>query len=537
MAERKLPIGIQSFEEIREEGYLYVDKTEYIWDLVNTGETYFLSRPRRFGKSLLISTISAYFQGKKELFKGLAIEKHENEKGKDAWQSYPVICFSLTEGKYQSDEGIQNQYSRILHETAVRYGVKVQIDNKNLSSCFCNLIKALYRKTGKQVVVLVDDYDRPVLDVMETNPEQAKKNEQFFIRFFSVLKDEDAYVKFSFITGITEFHNESVFGGLNQLRDISMSVDYAAVCGVTEKEMKDLFEPEIRTMSEGQHLTEEECIHELARMYDGYHFSENGEAVYNPFSLFNAFADRKFGSYWFDTGTPTFLIHKLRNSDFSPEDFTDGVEIGETQLPDYRPDNTNPIPLFFQTGYLTICGYRKRIHPGNGVYVMKFPNEEVRTGFLEMLAPYVIGNRNADDKRFFGKMAEDIENGDLDSFMKRLKVLFARIPYPDNHEKSYEWEWRNQVFELFVLLGENVQAEVHSSHGRADCIVETERYVCIFEFKLDQNVDDALKQIDEKGYAEPYLMDQRKVRKVGISFSSEKRNIDQWKSISLSNNS
>lgn len=415
----------------------------------------------------------------------------------------------------------------ILDKYEKRYDLINQ--NLNLSNRFRVDIENIYQKTGKQVVVLVDEYGKPLLDTMEIDEEREEKNRQLYGDFFSALKDEDDYVRFVLITGVTKFAKVSIFSGMNQPRDISMSDEYASLCGITEEELNELFIPEIEQFAKVQDISEKECRSMLAFMYDGYHFSKRGEAVYNPYSLFNAFQDKDFGSYWFDTGAPTFLIHKLRNSDFSPEDFTDGVEISETQLPDYRPDNTNPIPLLFQTGYLTIYAYRKRIQPGNGIYTMKFPNKEVRTGFLEMLAPEVLGDRNTDDKRPYERMGEDIENGNIDSFMNRLKALFARIPYPDNHQKSYEWEWRNQVFMLFVLLGENVHAEVHSSYGRADCIVETENYVDLFEFKLDQSAEKALQQIDDKGYADAYLNDSRKVVRIGVSFSSEKRNIADWK--------
>lgn len=520
---RKLPVGVQSFEKIRNGNYIYIDKTDYIWNLVQTGTVYFLSRPRRFGKSLLISTMEAYFAGRKELFDGLAIKEREDSKGEEAWQAYPIVKFSLSGGDYHSSDGLARTLETSLAQCESRYGIE-KIEN-DLPNRFRVLIEKLYVKTGRPVVVLVDEYDKPLLETMIVNKEQEEKNRRLYKGFFSVLKDEDQYLKFVFFTGVTKFSKVSIFSDLNQLNDISMMDEVSGMCGISEAELLGVFGPEISAMARAQEMTEEECIAKLRQMYDGYHFSKKGIGVYNPFSLLNAFMKKDFGSYWFETGTPTFLINKLRDSDFTPEQFTDGVEATELMLMDYRADNPDPIPLFYQSGYLTISGFDREFR----IYSLKFPNAEVKYGFLQSLAPYVLGEKDAERPLSARKMVLDLRNGRLDSFMTRLAALFAGIPYPERKGKNYEGEWRDQVFLIFTLLGQNVKCEVHSAAGRADCIVETDGYVYIFEFKLDKSADEALDQIEAKGYAAPYQADRRKVFKIGVNFSAEKRNIGEWK--------
>ena len=522
---RKLPIGIQSFEDLRKNDYVYVDKTEYIWNLVSTGKTYFLSRPRRFGKSLLTSTIAAYFEGKKDLFKGLSIEKHENEKGKDAWQAYPVIYFSLAGGEYQAEDGLRETLETILETYEKEYGLNTQ--NLNVSNRFRLDIENIYQKTGKQVVVLVDEYDKPLLETMNVNPVQEEKNRTLYKSFFSVLKDEDAYLKFVFITGVTKFGKVSIFSDLNQPEDISLTDDYACVCGMTEEEIKRIFRPEILKMAGENEMSPDECMNELERMYDGYHFSAKSKGVYNPFSLMNALKQRQFENYWFSTGTPTFLINKLEKSDYTVEKMTDGVNASMSDMMDYRGDNPNPIPLLYQSGYLTIRDYDRKFR----MYSLTFPNEEVRYGFLSSLVSSVLGNHDAEQSDSFRSMILDLQKGDVSSFLNRLKALFAGIPYIEGDRPSYEQEWRNEIYLILALMGQYVKSEVHTAKGRADLIAETKDYVYIFEFKVNQGADDALKQIEEKGYAEPYTADQRTVYKIGVSFSSEERNITEWKSI------
>lgn len=520
---RKLPIGIQSFEVLRRENYLYVDKTRYVWDLVQSGREYFLSRPRRFGKSLFVTTLEAYFEGKKELFRGLDIEEKENSRGDEAWKSYPVIRFSLSGGDYHTENGLANNLNQILTKQERKYNIDA--GNTDLPNRFRNVIEQIYAKCARPIVILVDEYDKPLLETMTVNEAQEEKNRRLYKGFFSVLKDEDEYLKFVFFTGVTKFNKVSIFSDLNQLRDISLTTAYAGICGMTENELRNNFRPEIESMAASLGIETDDCLQKLAQMYDGYHFSKNNTGVYNPFSLLNSLQDKEFREYWFETGTPTFLIRKLMQSSFTAEQFTDGVETTEANMMDYRADNPDPIPLFYQSGYLTIAGF----DPEFRMYSLKFPNREVKYGFLNSLAPYVLGERDSENPYSVKSMILDLRTGNVDSFMTRLKSIFARIPYQEGAQHPYEQEWRNEIFLIFILMGANARCEVHSATGRADCIVETGKYIYIFEFKLDHSADEALRQIEEKGYAQPYLSDSRSTIKIGVSFSAKQRNIAEWK--------
>lgn len=524
--ERKLPVGVQSFEVMRNENYLYVDKTEYIWNLSQMGRVYFLSRPRRFGKSLLISTMEAYFEGRKDLFEGLNIKTLEDAKGENAWQAYPVIRFSLSGGDYHTPDGLADMLGSVIQECCQKYSLtgKFNIYGETLALRFKLLIERLYEKTGRPVVVLVDEYDKPLLSTMLVDEEQEERNRRLYKGFFSVLKDEDQYLKFVFFTGVTKFSKISIFSDLNQLKDISLNDNVAGICGITEQELIQNFQPEISAMADKLKIASGECAARLARMYDGYHFSPEGEGVYNPFSLLNAFQDKRLRSYWFETGTPEILIRKLEKSRVTAEMLTDGVKARENRLTDYRIENADPLPLFYQSGYLTIKGYDDEFQ----VYTLAFPNREVKYGFLESLLQPVLGDA-AESGYSAYDMIQDLRTGDVTSFLNRVAALFASVPYPEGTVGEYEREWKNQIYLILALLGQNVQCEVHSAEGRADCIAETADYVYIFEFKLDKTADEALAQIEEKGYAMPYRADRRKVYKIGVNFSTEKRNIAEWK--------
>lgn len=528
---RKLPIGIQNFEDLRKNGYLYVDKTQYIWNMAEYGKPYFLSRPRRFGKSLLVSTMEAYFQGKKELFKGLSIEKLENQRGDEAWLEYPVISFYLSGGSYTEEKGLADRLNKTLEDCIERYKLVesgYSIRGETLPVRFQSVLERLYEKTGRQVVVLVDEYDKPLLEAQTGNSKQEEKNRQLYKDFFSVLKDEDRYLKFVFFTGVTKFSKVSIFSDLNHLTDITLNNSYSEICGITENELLTCFEPEIQALSQEQEESREECLKHLARQYDGYHFSAKSEGVYNPYSLLNAFAAKDYGSYWFETGTPTFLIHKLQHSSLTAEQFTDGVTATETELKDYRAEDPNPIPLFYQSGYLTITGFDRRFRE----YSLGFPNEEVKYGFLESLVPYVLGYKDEENPLSRKNMILDLEEGDIESFIIRLRSVFASIPYQGGTAANYEEYWRNQTFLILEMLGAHTLCEVHSFKGRCDCVVKTMRFIYVFEFKIDRSAVEALNQIEEKGYSIKYEADRRTVVKVGINFSSETRNIADWKCVS-----
>ena len=516
---RRLPVGIQSFKDIRTKNFLYVDKTMYIWKLINSSKSYFLSRPRRFGKSLFISTLESYFSGERELFTGLYIEEKENEKGEDAWAKYPIISFYLSGGQYNTPEGLGIKLSQALDVVEEKYGLKYY--DSDLSGRFENIIRKLYEKTGRQVVVLVDEYDKPLLSTMISNTKQEEENRQLYKGFFSVLKDMDGYLKFVFFTGVTKFSKVSIFSDLNQLSDISMDDEYSGICGITEDELEDNFGPEIEELAHKQKLPHEECLSELAKMYDGYHFSADGTGVYNPFSLLSAFHRRDFGSYWFETGTPDILIKKLETSRMPLYKLSEGVVATESALMNYRVDDPDPIPLFYQSGYLTICDYDREFR----LYTLKLPNNEVKYGFFDSLVPSVLGQSEDENPASLRSMLMDLRAGKPDSFITRIRSLFASIPYPEGKAPVYEGEWSRQLYLILSLMGAYTQCEVHMATGRADCVVKTPDYIYVFEFKLDAPVEDAIRQIDEKGYTISYSADSRKLYKVGVVFSTEKRNV------------
>ena len=522
MKKRVLPVGIQSFKDIREKNFVYVDKTEYVWKLSTDVKSYFLSRPRRFGKSLFISTLESYFSGEKELFKGLYIEKKEPERGEDAWAKYPVISFYLSGGQYNEPDGLKNILDDSLDAVEKKYNLKKS--SYDLSIRFKDIIRQLFEKTGRQVVVLVDEYDKPLLSTMISNPEQEEKNRELYKGFFSILKDMDEYLRFVFFTGVTKFTKVSIFSDLNQLVDISMNNEFSGICGITEDELLTNFEPEIEGLADENDISREECLAKLEKMYDGYHFSKNGVGVYNPFSLLSAFMNKDFNSYWFGTGSPDLLIKKLQNSSISLPQLTDGIEATEYQLMDYGVENRNLVSLFYQTGYLTICGYDRE----EELYSLKMPNDEVKYGFLNSLVTSVLGSRAKWDPKLLINLIIYLEAGELELFFNSLEELFASIPYPEDKAPKYEKEWSRQLFLILSLMGAYTSCEVHMATGRADCVVKTPDFIYVFEFKLDKPIEDALSQIDDNGYAIPYTADDRKLYKIGVVFSTEKRNVSDY---------
>ena len=511
---RKLPIGIQTFEKIRRGGYLYVDKTEQLWQLASNSVPYFLSRPRRFGKSLLLSTFEAYFEGKKELFGGLAIEKLE-----DKWEKHPVLHLDLNAEKYDTIESLNAILSNQLTQWEAVYGKGE--DETTLSNRFKGIIQRAYEQTGKGVVVLVDEYDKPLLQAIH-NKELMEAYRITLKAFYGVLKSKDSCLRFAFLTGVTKFSQVSVFSDLNQLNDISIDYDYGTLCGITHQELIDNFVPELEIMARRNEMTAEEVIAEMTSQYDGYHFHPYAEGVYNPFSVLNAFFKKEFGNYWFQTGTPTFLVELLKKSDYDLRTLMDGVEASAITFSEYRAEEDNPIPLIYQSGYLTIKNFDKRFK----IYTLGFPNDEVRYGFLNFLVPYY--TPVTDDKKNFyiGNFIQELEKGEIDSFMQRFEAFFADFPYELNDKT--ERHYQVVVYLIFKLMGQFTQAEVHSSKGRADAIVQTPDYVYVFEFKLNDTAEEALQQINNEGYAEPFKADKRKVVKVGVEFSAETRNVKRW---------
>ena len=511
---RKLPIGIQSFEDLRRNNYLYVDKTELIYQLTTGGKTYFLSRPRRFGKSLLMSTLEAYFLGKKELFTGLAMETLETE-----WKEYPVLHLDLNARNYDSKEALFAILNQHLEKWETKYGDEKK--DRSPEERFSYLLEKIHEASGSQVVILIDEYDKPLLQTIG-NEKLQEQYKNILKAFYGVLKSADAHLRFVFLTGVTKFGQVSVFSDLNQLKDISMDARYATICGITDKELRRDFQPELEALAANEGLSYEEVCQKMKRMYDGYHFRHNMEGLYNPFSVLNALDSAEFGSYWFSTGTPTFLVQLLKETDYDLRNL-EGIELPVNQFADYRADADYPIPVIYQSGYLTIKGYDKEFQS----YTLGFPNEEVKYGFLNSLVPYYTGvssNENLFNIRHF---VNELRSGDANAFLTRLRAFFAGIPYElnDKTERHYQ-----AIFYLvFRLLGQYMEVEERSAKGRADAVVKTKDYVYVFEFKLDGNVDEALKQIDEKGYLLPYSVDERKLLKIGVSFDSAERNIGEWK--------
>lgn len=518
---RKLPLGVQSFQSLREDHYLYVDKTEYIYQLFDTGKQYFLSRPRRFGKSLLLSTMKAYFEGKRQLFEGLRIEELEGEKT-DAWQAYPVFYFDFNRDHFLKDKSLEKLLHSHVKEWERIYGC--EDPDASLAVRFQHLLKRAYLQTNHRCVVLIDEYDKPLLEVMEDEALQ-EYNKAVFKGFFSSLKSYDEYLRFVFITGVTKFSKVSIFSDLNQLKDISLSRQYAAICGITQKEMESGFRTEIQMLAEEQELTYEACLCELKKRYDGYHFHPKSEGVFNPFSILNAFFDGELKSYWFESGTPSFLVKRLGQIGFDARRFTDdSLEATEQALSDYRADNPDPLPLLYQTGYLTIQGYDKKTK----IYTLGFPNEEVKYGLLSSMMPEYMPETNAGTGKDILSIRRYAEKGDLENLKNAFIALFSGIPYTKGNTE-YESYFQSVIYIVFTLLGQYVHAEVHSVLGRADCVVETQEFIYLFEFKRDKSAQEALWQMEEKGYALPYAADQRKLYKVGVNFDSARRNISEWK--------
>jgi hypothetical protein len=513
---RKLPIGIQDFEDLRTNGYLYVDKTAYIYRLATMGKPYFLCRPRRFGKSLFLSTLKAYFLGKKELFEGLAIAGLEKE-----WIEYPVFHIDMNVEGYIDEESLYKALETNLIKLEDVWG-KDERDTTPASRLL-GLIHRVYEKSGQKVVVLVDEYDKPLVSTID-DPETNEAMRKVLKGFYGVLKSADACLRFIFLTGVTKFSKVSVFSDLNQLQDISMSEQYAGICGISEAELTKNFQPEITALAEKYNLTYDEMFAELKKQYDGYHFSEDMEDIYNPFSLLNAFANLNLRDYWFATGTPTFLVKMLKDIDFDLKSLENDVRIPEDMITNYKVGDEDPIPILYQSGYLTIKNYNRKFRE----YTLGFPNNEVKYGFIRRLVPAYVPKRDMSREFSISYFIRDLETGNVDGFMTRLQAFFSGIPYELNNKE--EKHYQTVFYLLFKLMGQFVQTEVSSAIGRADAIAVVNDTVYIFEFKLTGNAtaEEALKQIDERKYAAQYAAGNKKIVKVGAEFSAEERTLSRW---------
>jgi len=518
----KLPVGIQSFEKLRTDNFLYVDKTDYVYQLVHNNVPYFLSRPRRFGKSLLLSTMKAYWEGKKELFNGLKIQSLERS-NPDAFKEYPIFYFDFN-GENYLGTSIESVLEGLLCDWEEKYGD--QYKDRTLGDRFQKVLELAMNKTGRRCVVLIDEYDKPLLDTID-NPELQNHIKDVFKGFFSRLKKADEFIQFIFITGVSKFHKVSIFSDLNQLTDISLTKQFASICGITHDELKEYFGDEIERLAIEQGITNEICLEQLKNTYDGYHFHQNAIGVYNPYSLLNAFFANEFGSYWFETGTPTFLVKKLREMEFDVRKFTDHtLYASEGMLKDYTGDSLDPVPLLYQTGYLTIAAF----DPVGKEFTLAFPNEEVKYGFAECLMPEYVSECGAGSGKDIFTLRRYIERGELDKIKDVLTALFAGVTYTLK-EDPFEHYFQAVIYLVFTLLGKFAICEMHTFTGRIDCKVETRDYIYLFEFKRDDTVEAALKQIEDKDYDLPFVADQRKVYKIGVTFDSETRKLVGWKAI------
>ena len=531
---RKLPVGIQSFEKLRRTRCLYVDKTAFVWSLTQFSNPYFLSRPRRFGKSLFLSTLAAYFRGQKELFSGLYIEKAEEaqavQENRAAWEVYPVMYLDFNIGNYTDPRALNERLHVLLESEESSYGIKTgEKEQPFFASRFEKLLKTAYTQTGKQVVILVDEYDKPLLQTMGVNEELNEQYRNMLKAFYSVIKTCDEYIRFAFLTGVTKFSKISIFSDLNNLRDISMEKQYAGICGITQAELEANFQPEIQALASEQDLTYQQTVTTLKQWYDGYCFSPAGDNMYNPFSVLNAFVKERFGSYWFSTGTPTFLVNYLKEAHYYIPDLDGKVELDEEGLQTYRVVAQDTLPILFQAGYLTIKTYIQEAR----LYRLGFPNNEVRYGFLKNLLPAYSGLPFVETGKSVWKFVEDIREGKVDSFMERMRSIIAGIPYDNFTEENMklrEQNYQTAVYLVFALMGQFVQTEVHCSTGRIDCVVYTVDSIYIFEFKLTGNgsAEDALNQIKEKEYAAKYQTDGKKIVLIGSSFDEQTRTIKDW---------
>ena len=509
----KYPIGIQQFEKLREDEWVYVDKTRQIYELVQGGSCYFLSRPRRFGKSLLLSTLEAYFQGKKHLFEGLAIENLEKE-----WTVHPVLHLDLNAKPFTKLQDLYDLLNAQLYLYEQVYE-SVAIDT-SIEGRFRALIRAAKLKTGRNVVVLVDEYDKPMLQAIG-NEELQTEFRNALKAFYGVLKSADGDLRFAMLTGVTRFSKVSVFSDLNNLEDISMMPQYHDICGISEKELHATFDAEVGKLAQANGQTKEEAYLELKRRYDGYHFCANTPGMYNPFSVLLTLKNANYGSYWFSTGTPTYLVELMKEVNLNPADLT-GYEAGASELDCIQAKVDNPIAVLYQSGYLTIKGYDKDVR----LYSLDFPNEEVKEGFVNFLMPYYTPISETESPAFIGKFVREVKAGKVDDFMRRLKALMADTPY--ELIRDLENHYQNVMYIITKLMGLYIQAEYRTSRGRIDLLIGTDKYVYIIELKLDGSAEEALAQINAKDYALPFAVDGREVVKIGANVTSETRNLERW---------
>ena len=518
----KYPIGIQSFDRIIEDGYVYVDKTDMIYSLVSEGSIYFLSRPRRFGKSLLVSTIKNYFLGRKELFKGLAIDKLEKE-----WNVYPVFHVDFNGSDFTQEGVLEKRLNGYVSDWEKKYGIDSQNNDLDLGGRFIKVLEAAHDHAGRRAVVLIDEYDKPILDVLDLNQKLEDRHRNILKAFYSVFKGADEHLQFVLLTGVTKFSQVSVFSGFNQPKDISMDARYETLCGITQEELESYFAEPIAEMAQDYRCDTDEMKLCLKKQYDGYHFSDKMTDIYNPFSLLNAMDSKRIYDYWFRSGTPTYLIRLLSHFNENMNELT-GKYYGMEEFVDYKADVEKPLPMIYQSGYLTIKDYNMR----RNRFLLDFPNDEVKNGFLTMVATSYLKPKERLEG-WIDDVIDAMEDGKADTLGTLFTSFLSSIPYTmrrKEDEKERERYFQYTFYLIMRLISVyTVYTEKVQSQGRVDCIVETPQYVYIFEFKLDGTADEALQQIEDKGYAREYDSDKRQVFKIGASFSSETGTIGDWK--------
>lgn len=518
----KLPVGIQDFESLRNDGYIYLDKTPLIWKMVNEGKYYFLSRPRRFGKSLLMSTIQAFFEGKKQYFDGtvgnpLFIATDDSVDWD--WETYPIMHLDLNTDKYTDKESLENRINCFLHKQEDLYGKHAS--EVSFGQRFEGVLDRAYKQTGKKVVVLVDEYDKPLLQAIG-NKELQDEFRGTLKSFYGALKSKDGCIKFALLTGVTKFGKVSVFSDMNNLDDISMDWRFFDICGVKESDLHTTLRPAVELLAQNNRMTYDECLAKLRSLYDGYHFCEDVEGMYNPFSVLNTLNKSKFGSYWFETGTPTYLATLLVRHNYNLDDMAH-AEVDVDILNSIDSESNNPIPVIYQSGYLTIKGYDEEF----SLYQLGFPNKEVEDGFIKFLIPYYLNHKSPKSAFDIRNYIADIRNGNVEQFILRMRSLFADTPY--ELIKDLENHYQNQVWLLHKLLGMHVQAEYHTSFGRIDMVLQTPKFCYVIEFKFDGTAQEALDQISSKDYTLPFALAGQQIIRIGINISRETRNVADYK--------
>ena len=520
METKLYPIGMQTFSEIREEDFLYVDKTEYIYRMTHTsGKYFFLARPRRFGKSLLVSTMQSYFEGKKELFKGLAVDKLEKE-----WTEYPVLHFDMSGGKHMEPEQLELYLGYILKDQEKKWGIsepRIGANNRLI-----DLINTAYEKSGKQVVVLIDEYDAPMLDVAHEK-EQLDVLRNIMRNFYSPLKYSEAKLRFVFLTGITKFSQLSIFSELNNITNVSMHQEYAGICGITKEELLDKFDEDIDVLAGRLGLTHEQALSKLKENYDGYHFTWPSSDIFNPYSLLNCLAEGQMNSYWFGSGTPTYLLNMMRKYDFTPIDLGEQMDASKDDFDAATETMTTIMPLLYQSGYITIKNY----DPETELYTLALPNKEVRIGLYRSMLPHYLAAKSAMCNTTVAKMSALINKGNMDGALLLLKTFWETVPYCDNTD--YEGHYQQTMYIIFALLTNfRILVEQHTFRGRTDITMETKDTIYVIELKFNKSAQEALDQINNKHYADAFALKGKNVEKIGMNFMIDEDKtivLDWWK--------